>query len=107
MKLGSALTDFLKSKVFSPDCKLLRLFADACAGQNKNCYVMYALMIWLLNYAHPTLKNIMVTFPLRGNSFLPADRVFGRLEIKLKNFEIIINPEEYNKVYNEVGTVKQ
>lgn len=104
-EIASALVHFLKSNVL-PDCRVLRLFADGCAGQNKNSYVMYALALWFSNAAPTALQEIRVTFPVRGHSFLPADRAFGRLEKKLRVMEVILNEQEYLKIYEEVGTVK-
>ncbi|CAH1102789.1 unnamed protein product [Psylliodes chrysocephalus] len=80
---------------------------NGCAGQNKNSYVMYALALWLSKSAPVILEEIRVTFPVRGHSFLPADRVFGRLEKKFRQIEVILNAEEYIEIYKEVGTVKE
>ncbi|KAK9675107.1 hypothetical protein QE152_g40632, partial [Popillia japonica] len=54
-----------------------------------------------------TLQQITLTFPVRGHSFLPTDRVFGRIEKKLRKIGVILNAEEYIEIYKEVGTVKK
>nr|CAH7763101.1 unnamed protein product [Callosobruchus chinensis] len=104
-EVASALTNFLSCNVL-PDCKVLRLFADGCAGQNKNSYVMYSLAVWLSNAAPTSVEEIRVTFPVRGHSFMPADRVFGRLEKRLRTIEVILNEQEYWSIFSEFGTVK-
>lgn len=58
----------------------IRLFCDGCGGQNKNSHIIHALLFWLVNKSPENVKEIQLTFPVRGNSFLPADRVFGRIE---------------------------
>lgn len=39
--------------------------------------------IWFSNDATKTLKTITLIFPVRGHSYMPADRVFGQIELKL------------------------
>ena len=56
----------------------LRLFSDSCFGQNKNM-TMISMLSALRKTAFPNL-DVEHTFPIRGHSFLPADRVFGRIE---------------------------
>ncbi|KAK9685928.1 Transposase IS4 [Popillia japonica] len=76
----SALRHFLETANFTATTKKLRLFADGCSGQNKNCHVMHMLMLWLNKDAPKMIQSIEVIFPVRGHSYLPADRVFGRAE---------------------------
>lgn len=45
-------------------------------------------------------------FPVRGHSYLPADRVFGRIERKLRKAEEILTPSGYYKIYQEAGNVR-
>nr|CAI5869080.1 unnamed protein product [Callosobruchus analis] len=97
-EVASALTTFLRCNVL-PDCKVLRLFADGCAGQNKNSYVLYPLA------APSSVQEIRVTFPVRGHSFLPADRIFGRLEKQLRTFDATVNEQEYQNIFIDFGTV--
>lgn len=44
-------------------------------------------------------------FPVRGHSFLLADRVFGRAEKVLRKKAVITNNEEYYECYQAIGTV--
>lgn len=47
------------------------------------------------------VKEIHVTYPIVGHSFLPPDRVFGRIEKK----EVVIHPNEYRTIFSEYATV--
>lgn len=51
-EVSSALVDFLNKYQFPENCKIIKLFADGCAGQNKNHIVMNSLALWLYNNAH-------------------------------------------------------
>jgi hypothetical protein len=48
-----------------------------------------------------------LVYPVVGHSFLPADRVFGRIEKRIKLIESILTPQEYHGVFAEQGTVIQ
>ncbi|KAL4706794.1 hypothetical protein ACJJTC_018175 [Scirpophaga incertulas] len=50
----------------------IRLVADGCGGQNKNCIVLGTCCKWLLE--NNTIKSIELVFPVTGHSFMPADR---------------------------------
>ena len=89
------------------EVEVIRLFCDGCGGQNKNAHVIHILSYWLQNESPNEVKELILHFPVRGHSYLPADRVFGRVEKKLKNLVVIANPEEYNLVYSQVGDVKK
>lgn len=84
----------------------LRLFCDGCAGQNKNSHIIHTLYFWLTNKFPKQLREIQVTFPVRGHSFLPVDRVFGRVEKRLRKSPTIIDKEDYLTLYSEFGYVK-
>lgn len=64
------------------------------------------LIQWLLNKSPPNLKEIRLTFPVREHSFLPADRVFGRLEKDIKQNTILTLPEAYHEIFRKHGTLK-
>lgn len=83
----------------------VRLFCDGCGGQNKNNHVIHALAQWLRHTAPKNIQEVLVVFPVRGHSFLPADRVFGRVEKLLRKRPLITTKEEYEAVYSEVGNV--
>ncbi|CAG4975827.1 unnamed protein product [Colias eurytheme] len=68
--------------------RTIRLVADGCGGQNKNCIVVGACAKWLLN--NPIIKTIEIVFPVTGHSYMPADRTFGIIEKKLKRFFILV-----------------
>lgn len=102
-EVGSALLCHLRNLDVS-DCETVRLFCDGCGGQNKNSYIMHVLACWLLE-APASIKNIIIHFPVRGHSYLPADRAFGRVEKLLKHENIITSKEKYHEAYSKVGSV--
>ena len=81
----------------------LRLFSDSCYGQNKNINVLS--MLFSLRKNVFSNLNIEYTFPVRGHSFLPADRVFGRLEKDIKRQETILLPSEYINIFRRHANV--
>lgn len=52
-------------------------------------------------------KNIAYEwfFPVRGHSYMPADRAFGLLEKKLRKKEKIILPTEYDCIVSSIGNL--
>ncbi|CAH2003243.1 unnamed protein product [Acanthoscelides obtectus] len=106
VQIGSALLNYLDSLELE-DIEVLRLFCDGCGGQNKNSHIVHALYFWLKNRPPGTLNEIQLTFPVRGHSFLPADRVFGRVEKSLRKNPTILSKDEYFEKYSEFGTVKE
>ncbi|KAK0154977.1 hypothetical protein N1851_002695 [Merluccius polli] len=102
--IASALSDCLKVQLHQKvgRSRGLRLFSDSCYGQNKNMNMVSMLME--LRNSFPNLK-IEHTFPVRGHSFLPADRVFGRIEQKIKKEETILLPEAYYAILKQFGHV--
>lgn len=105
-EVSSAVTDFLTNFKFDRSTIDVRLFADGCGGQNKNQHVIHALGFWLLKHSPPHITKLVIVYPVRGHSFLPADRVFGRVEKKIRQVPEILSPPEYVKIYREVGEVK-
>lgn len=83
----------------------VRLFADGCAGQNRNSAMMCMLQYWLVNEAPANVKKICLIFPIPGHSYMPPDRVFGRIEKEILKNDTIIKPEKYIEIFNECGTV--
>ncbi|GLV39541.1 hypothetical protein CBL_20445 [Carabus blaptoides fortunei] len=106
IEIGSSLYDFLNKVNWIENCKILRLFCDGCSGQNKNSVVISMLMFWLYNKAPKSLKTIIIVFPVRGHSFLPADRVFGRIEKITRRRTNILKKEDYWQIFSEVGEVR-
>ncbi|KAK4873209.1 hypothetical protein RN001_015238 [Aquatica leii] len=107
VEISSALLDHLKKIPFSPDIQHIRLFTDGCGGQNKNSHVVHMLMVWLLNFAPPTIETSQLTFPVRGHSYIPPDRVFGRVEKLLRSYSVIKTPETYWSLYTKTGEVRK
>lgn len=106
VEIGSALLNHLRS-INLEGVEVVRLFCDGCGGQNKNAHIVHILSYWLQNESPNEVMEMVLHFPVRGHSYLPADRVFGRVEKTLKNLVVIANPEEYNSVYSQVGEVKK
>lgn len=105
-EISSALIDFLEKAHIDVSINKIRLFADGCGGQNKNQHVVHALTYWLQKKSPKNIKEIIMYFPVRGHSYLPADRVFGRVEKNLRKTEEVLNPEAYIKIYKESGIVR-
>jgi hypothetical protein len=80
------------------------LFADGCIAQNKNNINLHAL-IYFLYTTESSIEQITMFFPVRGHSFLPADRVVGRVEIDLRKHEVISSKEKYYDIYGKFGDV--
>lgn len=107
VEIGSALIHHLRSLNLNVNISKIFLFCDGCAGQNRNAHVVHTLCHWLKMESPDHVKIIQITYPVRGHSFLPADRAFGRVEkILRKNVEIKTR-EEYVKFYKQVGTVNE
>lgn len=104
-EIGSALLHHLQSLNYE-GVNLVRLFCDGCGGQNKNSHIIHTLMYWLKTKSPDNVTAIEITFPVRGHSYLPADRSFGRVEKILKRNPVIISKEKYMEFYAEVGSVK-
>ncbi|CAH1643163.1 unnamed protein product [Spodoptera littoralis] len=81
----------------------LRLVADGCAGQNKNLVMVSMCSRWILQ--HPHIKKIELVFPITGHSFMPADRVFGNIEKRIRKLEVITQPSDYTDIISECATV--
>lgn len=81
----------------------LRLFSDSCYGQNKNINVL-SMLIALRKQKFKDL-TINYTFPIRGHSFLPPDRVFGRLEQEIRKKDSILLPSVYLEIMRRHGSV--
>ncbi|KAE9522132.1 hypothetical protein AGLY_017476 [Aphis glycines] len=82
----------------------LNLFSDSCSAQNKNQYVMAALLHYV-NYKTIHFKEIKHYFPVHGHSYMPPDQVFGRIEKSLRNKEVIVSPNTYYEHLKKFTTV--
>nr|CAI5850146.1 unnamed protein product [Callosobruchus analis] len=94
-EISSALTNFLQKSEFISSIVTIRLFADGCAGQNKNQHVVHALAYGCSRKRqHPRRTS------------LPTDRVFGRIEKKLRKVEEVLDLAGYHKIYKEIAGVR-
>lgn len=85
--------------------KTLRLFSDGCISQNKN-NINLQMLLHFLYTSNSSIENVLLYFPVRGHSFLPADHVFGRVEKILKKNATVVSKEQYYEIYRKVGSVK-
>lgn len=97
-EVGSAL-QYLKFQDYT-GIETVRLFCDGCGGQNKNSHIIHTMLFWLINHSPTEIKQIQITYPARGHSFLPADRVFGRIEKVIKKYPVITTKEEYKEQFS-------
>ncbi|KAK1889032.1 Phosphoribosyl-AMP cyclohydrolase [Dissostichus eleginoides] len=81
----------------------LRLLSDSCFGQNKNINLL-SMLFSFMKEAFPRISAEYV-FPIRGHSFLPVDRVFGRIEQQVRKKDTILMPEEYHQILRSHGNV--
>ena len=54
------------------------------------------LIMHYLCTANNDLTEIVLTFSVRGDSFLLADRIFGRVERRLKQKPIVVLPKSFH-----------
>lgn len=102
-EIASAVYHTLKTLNIPEHIKILRLFADGCGGQNKNTILIGMCCKWLYSFAPVHLKKIEIIFPVVGHSFLPADRVFAKVEKDIRKREVIMKPEEYVEILSQHG----
>ena len=62
-------------------------------------------MLFALRKAYFPHLTINFTFPIRGHSFLPADRVFGRIEQDLRRKDTILLLSDYHAVLRSHGAL--
>ncbi|XP_030609211.1 uncharacterized protein LOC115796879 [Archocentrus centrarchus] len=86
-------------------CQSLRLFSDSCYVQNEDINVL-SMLFALRSQLFPQL-SITYFFPVRGHSFLPANRVLGRIEQDIQKHPSILLLDDYTKILQRHGTVHQ
>lgn len=100
--IASALNDYLKVQLQGKVSRSrgLLLFSDSCFEQNMS-------MVSMLMELQQLFPNLVIehTFPVRGHSYLPADRVFGRIEQKIRKIDTILLPQEYHAILQQFGHV--
>lgn len=101
-EVSSAVYDFLVNFVNIPQITdKVKIFCDGCGGQNKNFTMIGMLGFWILKMAPNHIKEIEVIFPMVGHSFLPSDRVFGRIEKDIRKKYTIVDPDEYTRIFEK------
>ena len=79
----------------------LRIFCDNCVSKNNNrCLIAY--FHDLVHSSNP--EEIEVSYPISGNSFLPCDRDFAKIECPRKKKDRVLRPSKWA---NMVGTAKK
>lgn len=81
----------------------IRLFSDGCGGQNKN-QVMLSMLSKFLHECPSYIKNINYFYPIVGHSFIPPDRIFGRLEKQFRKIPCLTSINEYMNIFETIGT---
>ena len=80
----SMLDNFIESFV-PKTVSHLHIFCDSCAGQNKN----YGMMRYLhyLVHVRKRFKSVIMTFPVRGHSYLECDKKCGvnKIQSSIRN----------------------
>lgn len=107
-EICSALADFLRrirKRVQRRGYKHLALFSDGCAGQNKNT-TMLGFLLTYVNSKLNVFKDVTYTFPTRGHSYLPPDRVFANIERRLRRLQLVAEPKQYYAVIKQFGRLK-
>ena len=61
----------------------------------------------LCSLAQRTGLKISYYFPVKGHSYLPADRVFGRVEKELRKIETILLPQQYFEEFAKMGIIME
>lgn len=106
-KGSNEISSMLHAKITSLnllDVTVLKLYCDGCPGQNKNITIIGMLMNWLY-LTKSAVKEIHVIYPVVGHSYLPSDRIFGRIEKVVRKKDVIIEPKEYRAIFSEFATV--
>nr|XP_024218186.1 uncharacterized protein LOC112211192 [Halyomorpha halys] len=104
-EIASAIYDFLLNFTSLTEEKTrVRAFCDGCGGQNKNSTFIGMMAYWLLKIAPETVKKVEIVFPMVGHSFLPPDRVFGRIEKEIKAKNVVVEPSQYVNIFKNQGT---
>ena len=101
-EIASSIYHYLSTSL-PPQTSRIRLFCDACPGQNRN----YVMLCMLSCFSSMHTIPISVYFPVRGHSYMPPDRVFGRVEQILRRQATILLPQEYFQTFKEVGQLVQ
>lgn len=91
------LQNILSSETDFSTIKTIVFACDGCGGQNKNNIVLSMLQSWLFG-APKHIEKILIIYPVRGHSFLPCDRLFGRISRDIQKKDTILIPQEYHEI---------
>ena len=70
----------------------LRIYADNCAGQNKN---IFNILMFLQQIQKKLLNRVELIFLVSGHSFLPCDQKFSIIEKEYRKQPYICSKERY------------
>ncbi|CAK1597457.1 unnamed protein product [Parnassius mnemosyne] len=109
-EIASALQHYLRNleeiclRENKKDLKL-ELYSDSCSSQNKN----FIMLTMLANFmaSSKVFNKLSHIFPIPGHSFMPPDRVFGRVEKDYRRREVIVSPKEYYSILGKHGQVNE
>lgn len=79
----------------------LYLFSDGCPGQNKN-NTLVRFCLALVDTGR--FDKVVHHFPIRGHSFLPNDRSFGTIKKKLRKYDRVYTPEQYQEIIKSASS---
>lgn len=80
------------TNVLSQNVKILYLFSDNAAAQNKNSTMVQFLYLLVRT---TSIQKVVHRFPEPGHSFLPCDRCFGVIEKFLRRKDYVFSPQQY------------
>ncbi|XP_063219455.1 uncharacterized protein LOC134545805 [Bacillus rossius redtenbacheri] len=87
--------------------KSIKLVADGCGGQNKNKILIAMLCKYLAEDAPTSVNQVTLVFPVPGHSFIPPDRIFGRIESQVKKKSTILTRQDYENIIESHATLKR
>lgn len=90
--MASFLFHFINTYL-EDDIEELEIFCDSAGGQNKN-FVIFRFIHFIVNNKIHGIREIKITFPVRGHSYLECDKNVGLWNLR-SPFEI---PEEFEEV---------
>lgn len=105
----SALWDCLRrfrKMVLQKKYRQLDLICDSCPGQNKNS-ALVGMLLRYINSEQCPFQTIRLIFPVKGHSYMPPDRVFGRVERQYRRSQRFITPNSYDKILEKFGIIRR
>lgn len=99
-EIASCLDHFIENHL-GPEIRKLVLFSDNCSGQNKNKNVILSC----LRKIHANrLESIQHYFMIPGHSYLPCDRDFGVIELKIRPVSVFTT-DHYSELIKKANRV--